>query len=347
MYHGIINVYKERGFTSHDVVAKLRGIAGQKKIGHTGTLDPDAEGVLPVCLGAATKLCDMLTDKSKEYVAVLKLGIVTDTQDTTGTVLEQHQVQVTEAQIEQAMRRFVGTYDQIPPMYSAIKVNGKKLYELAREGKVVERKARPVEIYYIDILEPYQESTNEIKIRVGCSKGTYIRTLCHDIGAALGCGGAMAYLQRTKVGAFTVEKAYTLAQLQDMKEHGTLDSAVTPVEDFFAHLPKVVVKDQARKLVQNGNVLPEAALMQSESDWIFPGKGGADEPNHADIRKQCEDASEQTEESLDRKKMEALNTDEAMEKGWFRVYDSENRFYGIYKYIEEDHLFKPEKMFFL
>ena len=163
MYHGIINVYKERGFTSHDVVAKLRGIAGQKKIGHTGTLDPDAEGVLPVCLGAATKLCDMLTDKSKEYEAVLKLGIVTDTQDTTGTVLEQHQVQVTEAQLEQAMQGFVGAYDQVPPMYSALKVNGKKLYELAREGKVVERKARPVEIYYLDILEPYQQSTNEIK----------------------------------------------------------------------------------------------------------------------------------------------------------------------------------------
>ena len=301
MYHGIINVYKERGFTSHDVVAKLRGIAGQKKIGHTGTLDPDAEGVLPVCLGAATKLCDMLTDKSKEYEAVLKLGIVTDTQDTTGTVLEQHQVQVTEAQLEQAMQGFIGAYDQVPPMYSALKVNGKKLYELAREGKVVERKARPVEIYYLDVLEPYQQSTNEIKIRVGCSKGTYIRTLCHDIGVALGCGGAMAYLQRTKVGAFTLDKAYTLAQLQEMKEQGTLDSAVTPVEDFFAHLPKVVVKDSARKLVQNGNVLPETVLVQSESE----------------------------------------------EKGWFRVYDCDNRFYGIYQYIEEDHLFKPEKMFFL
>ena len=301
MYHGIINVYKERGFTSHDVVAKLRGIAGQKKIGHTGTLDPDAEGVLPVCLGAATKLCDMLTDKSKEYEAVLKLGIVTDTQDTTGTVLEQHQVQVTEAQLEQAMQGFVGAYDQVPPMYSALKVNGKKLYELAREGKVVERKARPVEIYYLDILEPYQQSTNEIEIRVGCSKGTYIRTLCHDIGAALGCGGAMAYLQRTKVGTFTLDKAYTLAQLQEMKEQGTLDSAVTPVEDFFAHLPKVVVKDSARKLVQNGNVLPETVLVQSESE----------------------------------------------EKGWFRVYDCDNRFYGIYQYTEEDHLFKPEKMFFL
>ena len=209
--------------------------------------------------------------------------------------------QVTEAQLEQAMQGFVGAYDQVPPMYSALKVNGKKLYELAREGKVVERKARPVEIYYLDILEPYQQSTNEIKIRVGCSKGTYIRTLCHDIGAALGCGGAMAYLQRTKVGAFTLDKAYTLAQLQEMKEQGTLDSAVTPVEDFFAHLPKVVVKDSARKLVQNGNVLPETALVQSESE----------------------------------------------EKGWFRVYDCDNRFYGIYQYIEEDHLFKPEKMFFL
>ena len=334
MYHGIINVYKERGFTSHDVVAKLRGIAGQKKIGHTGTLDPDAVGVLPVCLGAATKLCDMMTDKSKEYVAVLKLGIVTDTQDTTGTVLEQHQVNVTEVQIEQVIRSFVGTYNQIPPMYSALKVNGKKLYELAREGKVVERKARPVEICYIDILEPYQETTNELKIRVGCSKGTYIRTLCHDIGAALGCGGAMAYLQRTKVGTFTVDKSYTLAQLQEMKEQGILDSAVTPVEDFFSHLPKVVVKEQARKLVQNGNVLTEAVLERNASECIL----SVDESN---------DFREHTEEAFDEKHPEAMDTADTTEKGWYKVYDSENHFYGIYKYVEEEHLFKPEKMFFL
>ena len=189
MYHGIINVYKEKGFTSHDVVAKLRGICKQKKIGHTGTLDPEAVGVLPVCLGSATKLCDMLTDKTKEYVAVLKLGVVTDTQDLTGTILEEHPVTVTEEQIREVIFSFQGDQLQIPPMYSALKVNGKKLYELAREGKEVERAARPITIHEIEILK---EELPEITIRVSCSKGTYIRTLCHDVFASSchACGGS-------------------------------------------------------------------------------------------------------------------------------------------------------------
>lgn len=154
MIHGIINVYKEKGFTSHDVVAKLRGIVGQKKIGHTGTLDPDATGVLPVCLGKATKLCDLLTDKNKTYEAVLLLGKTTDTQDITGEVLEEKSTEaLTEEKVREAIEGFIGDYEQIPPMYSALKVNGKKLYELAREGKVVERKARPVKILDIRIIE--------------------------------------------------------------------------------------------------------------------------------------------------------------------------------------------------
>lgn len=153
MIHGIINVYKEKGYTSHDVVAKLRGIAGQKKIGHTGTLDPDAEGVLPVCLGKATKVCDLLTDKDKTYRAVLFLGQTTDTQDASGTVLETSDISnLNEAQVTEAVQSFVGEYAQIPPMYSALKVGGKKLYELAREGKTVERKARNVMIHSIKIL---------------------------------------------------------------------------------------------------------------------------------------------------------------------------------------------------
>ena len=184
MIHGIINVYKEKGFTSHDVVAKLRGIVGQKKIGHTGTLDPDATGVLPVCLGKATKLCDLLTDKDKTYEAVMLLGMTTDTQDVTGRILEERSTEtLTADKVREAIRSFIGDYDQIPPMYSALKVNGKKLYELAREGKVVERKARPVKILDIRIIEM---DLPRVRMEVSCSKGTYIRTLCHDIGEQLG-----------------------------------------------------------------------------------------------------------------------------------------------------------------
>ena len=176
---GIINIYKEKGFTSHDVVAKLRGILRQKKIGHTGTLDPDAVGVLPVCLGKATKLCDMITDKSKTYEAVLLLGVTTDTQDITGTVLDSKAVDGTSGEIEQTVLSFVGEYKQIPPMYSALKVNGKKLYELARAGVEIERKARTVTI---DSVEIQKIELPRVYIKVDCSKGTYIRTLCHDIG---------------------------------------------------------------------------------------------------------------------------------------------------------------------
>lgn len=202
MIHGILNVYKEKGFTSHDVVAKLRGITGQRKIGHTGTLDPDAEGVLPVCLGRATKLCDMLTDRDKTYEAVLLLGRVTDTQDISGEVLETRDTSgLSRESVERAIEGFVGRYDQIPPMYSALKVNGRKLYELAREGKEVERKARTVWIYGIDILEA---DLPRVRMRVQCSKGTYIRTLCHDIGEKLQCGSGFPFFAVVSQFFFTV-----------------------------------------------------------------------------------------------------------------------------------------------
>ena len=219
MYNGIINVYKEAGFTSHDVVAKLRGILRQKKIGHTGTLDPDAVGVLPVCLGSGTRLCDMLTDWNKEYIAELRLGVTTDTQDLSGQVLTQAPAEsldaLSPAKVEEAIKSFQGKYDQIPPMYSALKVNGKKLYELAREGKEIERKARTVEITELEILE---SSLPVVKMRVVCSKGTYIRTLCHDIGEKLGVGGAMQSLQRSRVGIFRVEDALTLSKLEKLRD---------------------------------------------------------------------------------------------------------------------------------
>ena len=192
MINGILNIYKEKGYTSHDVVARLRGIVKQKKIGHTGTLDPDAEGVLPVCLGRATKVCGLLTDKDKIYEAVLLLGTTTDTQDISGTVLEERAADgLAEEQILDCIQTYIGEYEQLPPMYSALKVNGKKLYELARAGIEVERERRKVTIHDIQIVEI---KLPRVRMRVHCSKGTYIRTLCHDIGADLNVGGCMESL---------------------------------------------------------------------------------------------------------------------------------------------------------
>ena len=214
MYNGIINVYKEAGFTSHDVVAKLRGILRQKKIGHTGTLDPDAVGVLPVCLGSGTRLCDMLTDWNKEYIAELRLGVTTE-------------------------------------------VNGKKLYELAREGKEVERKARTVEITELEILE---SSLPVVKMRVVCSKGTYIRTLCHDIGEKLGVGGAMQSLQRSRVGIFRMEDALTLSKLEELRDEDKITDVIIEPDAVFAEKQAVYVNELGEKFVKNGNQLTAAHL---------------------------------------------------------------------------------------
>ncbi|MBQ3599697.1 MAG: tRNA pseudouridine(55) synthase TruB [Lachnospiraceae bacterium] len=268
--NGIINVYKEKGFTSHDVVAKLRGILHQKKIGHTGTLDPDAVGVLPVCLGNATKLCDMLTDKDKTYEAVLKLGIVTDTQDMTGKVLEEKEVINTKEEIEEVIMSFVGDYEQIPPMYSALKVNGKKLYELAREGKTIERKARGVKIHEIKILKLELEN-QEACIQVKCSKGTYIRTLCHDIGQKLGCGGCMKSLIRTKVSDFTIDKSLTLDQIQAARDKDELGNYIINVDEMFTGNPKIIMKADSDRFVYNGNSFMKKNIEKQEQgigEWI-------------------------------------------------------------------------------
>lgn len=251
MINGVINIYKEAGFTSHDVVAKMRGILKQKKIGHTGTLDPAAVGVLPVCVGSATKLCDMLTDKRKEYVAELILGVTTDTQDMTGTIKSEHEVTSSEDEVRVAVMSMLGDSQQIPPMYSALKVDGKRLYELAREGKEVERKARDITIYEIEVLEM---KLPVVKFRVLCSKGTYVRTICQDIGEKLGCGGAMQSLVRTKVERFSIEDAITLSKLEELRDAGKLLDVVVPVEDMFKNYPKVTVEKQFQKLIDNGNV---------------------------------------------------------------------------------------------
>lgn len=253
MINGVINVYKEKGYTSHDVVAKLRGILKQKKIGHTGTLDPEAEGVLPVCLGRATKLCDLLTDKRKTYEAVLHLGITTDTQDMTGTVLCEREVHGDEDEVRNCILGFLGEQQQIPPMYSALKVNGRKLCELAREGKEVERKSRAVVFYEMEILDMMLPL---VRFRVTCSKGTYIRTLCHDIGEKLGCGGCMESLLRTRVERFSVEDSLKLSQIEEEVRSGDFVRRIVTIEEMFSQCPRVVMPAEFDKMLHNGNGVP-------------------------------------------------------------------------------------------
>lgn len=280
--NGILNIFKEAGFTSFDVVAKLRGILQEKKIGHTGTLDPDATGVLPVCVGNATKVCALLTDKDKEYETVLQLGLTTDTQDATGQILRDRSDSLhtlTEEQVREVIMGFVGDYEQVPPMYSALKVGGKKLCDLAREGIEVERKARLVHIYEIEIL---QLQIPFVTMRVHCSKGTYIRTLCNDIGEMLGVGGLMKSLVRTRVSSFPIEHALTLTQVEEHRNRGTLDEILLPVDMVFSEYPKLHVTEEAKKRLQNGNRLtlsdisdmPDHVVLCTEARFrIYDGDG--------------------------------------------------------------------------
>ncbi len=269
MINGIINIYKEKGFTSHDVVAKLRGITRQKKIGHTGTLDPDAEGVLPVCLGKATKVCGVLTDKDKIYETTLLLGVETDTQDVSGRVVREcDTIRLTKEMVERCIWGYIGEYMQVPPMYSALKVNGRKLYELAREGKEVERKARKVTVYDIRVLEM---ELPRVRMEVHCSKGTYIRTLCHDIGTALGCGGCMESLLRTKVSRFTLAESVCLSQVEEYQRQGGLWELVLPVDEMFASLKEAFVRPGYISHACNGNALTTGQVVFAGSE---PDVGG-------------------------------------------------------------------------
>lgn len=268
MMNGIMNVYKEEGYTSHDVVARLRGILGQKKIGHTGTLDPEARGVLPVCLGKATKVCGMLTDKDKTYQAVLLLGRTTDTQDLTGRVLSQGDTSaLTEGQVRKAVSAYIGEYEQLPPMYSALKVKGQKLYQLARQGVEVERARRIVRI--LDIKIQHIELPR-VSIEVACSKGTYIRTLCHDIGADLGCGGCMESLLRTRVSFFHLEDSLKLSAIEKYKEQGLLSQIIMPADIVFRDLQQAFVGGVHASLAYNGNPLQREALENLRLDGKSP-----------------------------------------------------------------------------
>lgn len=257
MANGILVIDKSAGWTSQDVAAKLRGVFHERRVGHGGTLDPMATGVLPVFIGRATRAAEFLESAEKEYVAGLRLGVVTDTQDTSGTVLETNSVCVTRAQLEAALRQFLGPIEQIPPMYSAIKINGQKLYELARRGQEVARKPRSITIHALELLEG---EGADWTIRVRCSKGTYVRTLCHDLGRALGCGGCMSSLRRTRAGSFTLAQAVTMQQVLDFAAGQDPQQLLMPVDAVFAaHPPLIVTLGQAAKLKNGAQV----------KDWQF------------------------------------------------------------------------------
>ncbi|WP_334072944.1 MULTISPECIES: tRNA pseudouridine(55) synthase TruB [Paenibacillus] len=269
-YEGILPVWKPAGFTSHDVVAKCRGILKMKRIGHTGTLDPAVTGVLPLCLGRATRMVEYLQELPKEYEATLVLGLATDTEDMTGTVIERaEQVKVPEAEVKQVLERFVGQISQIPPMYSALKQDGKRLYELAREGKVVERQPRQVTIHELELLRFEPDPVHpKISFRALCSKGTYIRTLCVDIGRALGVPAVMEELKRTMSAGIGEDRCLTLEQLADLVREGELQSRLIAVDEAVSHLPAHTVAEEKVKAALQGQRLSRAVVQPS----VRPGE---------------------------------------------------------------------------
>lgn len=312
---GIINVYKEKGFTSHDVVAKLRGILHQKKIGHTGTLDPDAVGVLPVCLGKATKVCELLSDRDKSYQAVCQLGVETDTQDTSGSIVRQGDYsQITAEQLENCLGQFRGDILQIPPMYSAKKIQGKKLYEIAREGKIVERKPQKIHIASLE-LDNIDLGHGCFTMSVTCSKGTYIRTLCHDIGQQLGCLGAMSSLIRTRVSGFHLEDALTLSEIEALMREGEdfLCRRITSIDALFPEYPAFQIRREFAGKLANGNPLQPRFLQQYHRQ------------NNV-----CQEENQDTPDRL-------LAGDS------FLVYDEEGKFKAIYQKGERE--LRVKKMF--
>ncbi len=309
MINGVINVYKETGYTSRDAVSRLSGILRQRKIGHTGTLDPAAEGVLPMCVGKATKLCELLTDHTKQYLAVMKLGIATDTEDTTGEITSRtdfddrwYEETLSYDYVSGIIKGFSGTQLQTPPMYSAKRIGGKRLYELAREGKVVERKPCEITIHNIEI-KNINAAEREISILVDCSKGTYIRTLCKDIGEKLGCKAAMKSLLRTKTGDFYMENSYKLDEIEQMVKDGKLQDIIIPVEEIFKELPYVRVSKRAELLLENGGII---------------------HTEFAEVSK---------------------NTEQIAEGEKFRMYNTKNEFRAVYRFDGKINGFKIEQMF--
>lgn len=264
---GVILVNKHKGVTSHDIVFKIRRLFGTKKVGHTGTLDPLATGVLPVLVGRAAKAAEYLLSENKKYTAELKLGITTDTEDITGEILTKSDTLPTKDEFFEACRLFVGEGEQVPPMYSALKVNGEKLVDLARRGIEIERQARKITIYSLDP-EVIDEKEGIYKISVACSKGTYIRTLCKDIGERLGCGATMTELTRTESGSFNINDSFTIAQLEEMGLEERF-SHLTPVEDLFLEAPKVTLPDFYARLCRSGCEIYQSKIKTSLATDTF------------------------------------------------------------------------------
>jgi len=325
--NGIINIYKEKGFTSHDVVAKLRGILRMKKIGHTGTLDPEAEGVLPVCLGSATRLCDMLTDKIKEYRAVIRFGVATDTEDMTGEIIKESPVTIGEQELQNILPTFHGEQEQIPPMYSAIKVEGKKLYELAREGKVIERKGRPIVIYNIVLHTVTLDAEGhlfEAEVTVVCGKGTYIRSLCRDIGEALGTCACMKSLLRTRSGDCYLAESLKLSEVEALRENGTLEQHIVSIEKVFEACNAFQMKPEWDKLLLNGN-----HIMEQDCDILTQN----------DMKK----IMQNNDATIVECQKKVTGTISEFPENWYRAYDSSGRFLGLYERTGKK--FVPVKMF--
>lgn len=259
MMNGILCVNKPQDFTSFDVVAKLRGILGMKRIGHAGTLDPMATGVLPVFVGIATKACDIMPDNSKSYRAGFRFGQTADTQDITGKVLRSSSKPVSYDDICAILPEFTGKIMQLPPMYSAVQVNGKRLYDLARQGIEIERQPREIEVTGIHVFG-YDEENREGTLEIDCGKGTYIRTIIHDIGERLGCGGIMTSLVRTSASGFTLDDCYTFEQIQQARDENRLESLILPVERVFKKLPKLRLNEHQTRIYKNGVKLDLARI---------------------------------------------------------------------------------------
>ena len=263
---GILLMDKPQGFTSHDVVAKLRGILHTRRIGHGGTLDPLATGVLPVFVGGATKAADFAAAQDKEYVAGFTLGFETDTQDVTGEILRRSGQTAARAQVEQTAARFLGAQQQVPPMYSAVKVNGQKLYDLARKGKEVERPARDIFVHEMALLD-FDERTQQGTLRLAVSKGTYVRTLVHDMGVSLGTLAVMHSLVRTRAGAYPLEQCHSFDEVERAAQDGTVQALLLPVDGLFAEHPAVMLTDEGAERIARGAVVfprQAAGLPQSE-----------------------------------------------------------------------------------
>ena len=270
--NGIIVIDKPQGKSSHDMVSLMRRLTKIRRIGHTGTLDPMATGVLPLCIGIATKAADMLTLSDKAYRAEFILGKTTDTLDAEGEILSEYEVNVSEEDVRSAINSFIGEIEQVPPMYSAIKQNGKKLYELAREGIEVERKVRHIKINSIDIIE-IDMSENRAVIEVSCSKGTYIRTLCDDIGKRLGCGAYMTALRRIKTGCFTIDDAYTVEEIEKLSQSGELEGKLQSVDGLFMEYGKIALNEKQTKSVKNGVRMSWRGKAEGEMLRVYDNEG--------------------------------------------------------------------------